>query len=80
MLYSLSRYRRVVSYLKTTSNHNNASIHCSRLIVVSYLKTTSNHNDIGEQLVRPTVVSYLKTTSNHNPDLDEARRVLLYLI
>ncbi len=71
----------VVSYLKTTSNHNPTSQTRRRARVVSYLKTTSNHNDIGEQLVRPTVVSYLKTTSNHNPVRGSRRRqgVVSYL-
>ena len=34
----------VVSYLKTTSNHNDSGCNIVRIAVVSYLKTTSNHN------------------------------------
>ncbi len=36
--------RSVVSYLKTTSNHNATAEQGCRPAVVSYLKTTSNHN------------------------------------
>ena len=38
--------KEVVSYLKTTSNHNNTRRASSRSGVVSYLKTTSNHNSV----------------------------------
>ncbi len=34
----------VVSYLKTTSNHNVIEKFKQDIDVVSYLKTTSNHN------------------------------------
>ncbi len=56
----------VVSYLKTTSNHN---FNLDAVIipeVVSYLKTTSNHNSFERTFDELEVVSYLKTTSNHN--------------
>ncbi|WP_301665658.1 hypothetical protein, partial [uncultured Alistipes sp.] len=38
------RKQRVVSYLKTTSNHNTGTARFESSAVVSYLKTTSNHN------------------------------------
>ena len=36
----------VVSYLKTTSNHNRERFRDAAGKVVSYLKTTSNHNPL----------------------------------
>ena len=36
----------VVSYLKTTSNHNLSGELLRVVLVVSYLKTTSNHNGV----------------------------------
>ncbi len=67
----------VVSYLKTTSNHNRRSMLSLRLNVVSYLKTTSNHNLSMVFLKAPFVVSYLKTTSNHN--MHDARFPIIWL-
>ena len=56
----------VVSYLKTTSNHNRETYNPPETRVVSYLKTTSNHNRVAAFFPDVPVVSYLKTTSNHN--------------
>ena len=70
----------VVSYLKTTSNHNKGKVATLALGVVSYLKTTSNHNMGAVKMGIDEVVSYLKTTSNHNHNLIFKRRDKLYLI
>ena len=74
------RKQRVVSYLKTTSNHNNTRTRTWSASVVSYLKTTSNHNGVDREVVRRVVVSYLKTTSNHNVFAMILAFFLLYLI
>ncbi len=66
-LYQRYSGQNVVSYLKTTSNHNCRLCGRRRCRVVSYLKTTSNHNHRPGSSKADNVVSYLKTTSNHNP-------------
>ncbi len=56
----------VVSYQKSTSNHNIRVQNRLYFGVVSYQKSTSNHNVIGRRCRDRGVVSYQKSTSNHN--------------
>ena len=56
----------VVSYQKSTSNHNYLRLHSLDSAVVSYQKSTSNHNREDARVRNLGVVSYQKSTSNHN--------------
>ena len=60
------RKEPVVSYLDSTSNHNNITSIAIWTGVVSYLDSTSNHNPLLRRCQRRYVVSYLDSTSNHN--------------
>ena len=56
----------VVSYPKSSSNHNYCNITPHRDKVVSYPKSSSNHNALASCSPRIGVVSYPKSSSNHN--------------
>ena len=70
----------VVSYQKSTSNHNCNCVLHSTPLVVSYQKSTSNHNAYVMVMAWIVVVSYQKSTSNHNRRTEEEIEMLLYLI
>ena len=63
---SNNKFFGVVSYPKSSSNHNLGSIAMLNHPVVSYPKSSSNHNYqfVGEEDY--FVVSYPKSSSNHN--------------
>ena len=71
----------VVSYLCSTSNHNDKLAHLRIGKVVSYLCSTSNHNLEARTIGNRAVVSYLCSTSNHNKTSGRrmCRRVVSYL-
>ena len=60
------RYRIVVSYRNSTSNHNRTFKISMSLKVVSYRNSTSNHNYVHTIRRIGEVVSYRNSTSNHN--------------
>ena len=72
----------VVSYLVSTSNHNNELVGKFNALVVSYLVSTSNHNECWLWMETNLVVSYLVSTSNHNaPNAHpQAAEVVSYLV
>ncbi len=72
----------VVSYLVSTSNHNDLGEIVLRLRVVSYLVSTSNHNLITTMIKEDPVVSYLVSTSNHNHQRlrENLKAVVSYLV
>ncbi len=57
---------RVVSYPKSSSNHNFTNTYVTDRSVVSYPKSSSNHNSKRYRRSVWDVVSYPKSSSNHN--------------
>ena len=56
----------IVSYLLSSSNHNNSQSDLNQEEIVSYLLSSSNHNQALVQQPQDVIVSYLLSSSNHN--------------
>ena len=74
------RCQHIVSYLFSTSNHNQLSYYAQDPQIVSYLFSTSNHNNLKNWQTQQDIVSYLFSTSNHNCAVVGMNSSLLYLI
>ena len=70
---------RIVSYLFSTSNHNQVLNYLARFWIVSYLFSTSNHNPFAAYQKIYSIVSYLFSTSNHNEEESNRNRLKLSL-
>ena len=66
-MFDVEKLLPVVSYPKSSSNHNLFSVAHGLTLVVSYPKSSSNHNPELVAYTNSNVVSYPKSSSNHNP-------------